>query len=294
VRVEEFPNRDRLRTGDVGPLVKLPLGVHGRTGRRCALLDDLGHELADPLQAIRALPRLPADVVCAALAPSPAGGTERTPASTIGPRARRLLDGCYVLGHLAKKAEQTSYLTHRERTSLLCTLGHLGDEGRAALHAIILRTYNYKTEVTDRHAERLPPWPISCPKLRELHPEAVVVGTCKCQFELRGKAYPTPVLYALRPAEIPVFRKPPPRPEAAAEASLSLAGAPRQDAEETVRRIAELKRHRRGIEAALDRLHGELTALFDGAGADSLQLSMGVLRRVRRSEGEGWDFVIEV
>jgi hypothetical protein len=293
--VEEFPNRDRVRAGDVGPLIKLLLGVHGKTGRRCALLDELGHELADPLQAIRTLPRLPAEVVCGTIAtPGTPSREEQAEMPALGPRVRRLLDNCHVLGYLAKKAEQTSYLTHRERWSLLCALGHLGDEGRVALQAIISRTYNYNAEVTGRHIDRLPPWPISCPKLRELHPEAVVAGTCKCQFDLRGKAYPTPLLYALRPSEIPVFRKPPARAAGPEDGAPSAASTLHQGAEESIRRIAELKRHRRGIEAALDRLHSELAALFDGEKADTLQLSMGVLRRVQRSDGKGWDFVIEV
>ena len=33
---------------------------------------------------------------------------------------------------------------------------------------------------------------------------------------------------------------------------------------------------------------------WDGVLRETLQLSMGVLRRVRREQGEGWDFVIEV
>ncbi len=205
-----------------------------------------------------------------------------------------MLDGCYVLGYLARKAGQTSYLNHRERWTLLCALGHLGDEGRAALHAIISKTYNYQPEVTDRHIERLPPWPISCPKLRELHPEAATLGTCKCQFDLRGRGYPTPVLYALRVSEVAAFRSSPARAAASRDEGTSQADVRRRSAEDKVAKIAELKRHRRGIETALERLHAEVTALFDEEGTETLQLSLGVLRRIRREEGNGWELVIEV
>jgi hypothetical protein len=187
-----------------------------------------------------------------------------------------------------------SYLNHRERWSLLCVLGHLGEEGRAALHAIIGHTYNYRREVTERNIERLPPWPISCPKLRELHPEAAAVGTCSCQFDLRGRGYPTPVLYVLRPSEVPAFRQRTEREPGKREGERDPGGVPLQEAEDKVKKIAELKRHRRGVESALDRLQAELAALFEVGGAETLQLSMGVLRRVRREQGEGWDFVIEV
>jgi group II intron reverse transcriptase/maturase len=202
--------------------------------------------------------------------------------------------GYHVLGYLSRKAERTSYLNHRERWSLLCALGHLGEEGRAALHSIIGHTYNYRREVTERNIERLPPWPISCPKLRELHPEAAAVGTCSCQFDLRGRGYPTPVLYALRPSEVAAFRQRKERETEKGEREKEASGGERQEAEDKVKKIAELKRHRRGIEAALDRLHEELAAVFEAAGAETLQLSVGVLRRVRREQGEGWDFVIEV
>lgn len=48
------------------------------------------------------------------------------------------------------------------------------------------------------------------------------------------------------------------------------------------------------LEAALERLHAELAALFEEEGTETLQLSLGVLRRVRREEGKGWELVIEV
>lgn len=289
VRVEEFPNRDRLRFDAVGPLVKLPLGIHSRTGRRCSLLDDRGQELAEPLDAIRALPGTPVETVCLK-APDTVMAVTTADCGSVGPRAQKILDGCHVLGFLAKKVGQTSYLNHRERWSLLCALGHLGDEGRSALHAIISQTYNYQREVTDRQIDRLPPWPISCPKLRELHPEAAAVGTCKCQFDLRGRGYPTPVLYALRPSEVPAFRAVrEPRKE-----GVSQVDALRQTVEEKVAKIAELKRHRKGVEAALERCQAELASLFEEQGTERLQLTLGVLRRVQGEDGKGWEFVIEV
>lgn len=296
VRVEVFPDRDRVRPEAIGPVIKLPLGIHSRTGRRCSLLDEAGRELDTPLEAIRSLPRVAAEIVCRRLpaAASAATGAVAPESPAIGPRAERLLERCYVLAHLARKVRQTSYLSHRERWSLLCTLGHLGDEGRAALHALIALTYNYRAEVTDRQIERLPPFPISCPKLREIHPEAAALGRCRCEFDLRGRGYPTPLLHALKPSEIPVFRKP--SREVAQREPAPAAPALHQEAEDRVRKIAELKRHRRGIEASLERLHAELGALFDRAeaGGDALQLSTGVLRRVQRAGKEGWDFVIEV
>jgi len=151
---------------------------------------------------------------------------------------------------------------------------------------------------------------MSCPKLRELHPEAAALGVCTCEFSVRGRGYPTPLLFALKPGEIPAFRKPQPvraparpaagharrgsSPAAATATAETSAAALRRRAEETVEKLTELHRHRRGVEASIERLHGELAAMFDAADTDTLDLATGRLRRGRRAGGEGWDFLIEL
>lgn len=215
-----------------------------------------------------------------------------------------MLQECHVLGYLKRRAEETSYLNHRERSSLLYTLGHLGEEGAEAIHSIISHTYNYRAEVTDRHIHRLPPWPISCPKLRMLHPEAIAFGSCKCEFKLRGRAYPTPVLFALKPSQVPVFK---PQDGAAKRVSIPKRQKQQNDssspslesqtaaAEQMVRKLFELKRSRREIDAAIRNLEAELLALFEGCGGEEIELSLGVLKRKKRGDGvDGWDFSIEV
>lgn len=308
VRVEEFPNRDRLRGDQTGPVVKLPLGIHGKTGRRCDLLNDRGEPLVEPIDALRTVSRVSASVILEATA-APAG-TGRSEGQAdqlpeIGPAARKILDGCRVLGDLERKARETFYLNHRERWTLLCTLGHLGDEGRSALHAIIANTYNYSAEVTARQIGRRPEFPMSCPKVRELHPESAALGACTCEFPSRGRCYPTPLLFALRPSQIPAFRRrrtdaaEKRRVPAAAQSGTLSAGSAAVtedafDADSILEKITELRRHRRGIDASLERLHRELLQKFESAGADTLPVRMGRLRRVRRGNGEGWELVIEL
>ena len=326
IRVEEFPNRDRVREDRTGPHVKLPLGSHPKSGRASRLLDSRGQPVADPFEAIRGVARVPVTVLENSLRSKPPGAastkaerskptppTLATPA-TIGERARKILDGCGVLGYLEKRAMATSYLTHRERTSLLCVLGHLGDEGRQALHAIIGHTYNYQGETTDRHAKRMPSHPISCPKLRELHPEAASTTRCDCPYSRRG-AYPTPLLLALKPNEIPVFRtatknqaadparkNPPPSeqttttiaPAASARPATSRQQELIQRAEHALARIRELEGHRRGILASLRRSRRDLAQLFDEAGSDTLTLPAGNLRRHASESDEGWKFQLEI
>jgi hypothetical protein len=84
------------------------------------------------------------------------------------------------------------------------------------------------------------------------------------------------------------------RHEPAAAGPGSEVGNLLQEAEDKLAKIAELRRHQRGIEAAVARLRGELAGLFDAGGTETFELPAGRLRRLRRKDGEGWDFVIEV
>jgi RNA-directed DNA polymerase len=312
IRVEEFPNRDRVRPESCGPVIKLPLGVHSKTGKRCDLLDERGLPLPDPFESLHGLARLPAAAIRRPdpdAGPPPGGPLPGVPERRIGERAERMLTGCHVLAYLARRAQETRYLNHRERSSLLCALGHLGEEGTAALHAIISHTYNYRPEVTARHIGRLPPFPISCPRLRELHPEAAAFGVCRCKFDLHGRGYPTPLLLALKPAQVPAFRAGRgdaagrPTREEQSERSREESPGPRraaavsnlgEQAEEKLAKLAELRRHQRGIETSMSRVRRELGELFDAGGSDVFELPLGRLRRVRHEGRDEWDFVIEV
>jgi hypothetical protein len=58
VRAEVFPKQDEVAGEGCGSLVKIPLGIHRKTGRRSAFIDERGRVLADPLGALRATVRL--------------------------------------------------------------------------------------------------------------------------------------------------------------------------------------------------------------------------------------------
>jgi len=44
--------------------------------------------------------------------------------------------------------------------------------------------------------------PVSCPKLRERHPEVVAGVACDCRFPLGRRMYPSPVLHAVAAKEV--------------------------------------------------------------------------------------------
>ena len=66
LHLEFFPKQGRREGKGLGNLIKLPLGIHRRTGRRAALLDDDGQPLTQPLAALRRIVKAPRTALYAA------------------------------------------------------------------------------------------------------------------------------------------------------------------------------------------------------------------------------------
>jgi hypothetical protein len=143
---------------------------------------------------------------------------------------------------------------------------------------------------------KIPPSPISCPRIREIHPEITVTVGCDCRFRISGRGYPTPVLHALKPREIQGFRDRTSKQSASKpEVGKRVAeGEMLKAAQEIILKIAERKRQKRNLDAAIERLHQDLATIFETLGVDHLDLPMGVLRGVPREDGRGLVFRIEV
>lgn len=67
LRLEFFPRQPARRGKGLGNLIKLPLGVHRRTGRRGMLLDAQGQPASDPFALLRGVRRVPRPVLHRAL-----------------------------------------------------------------------------------------------------------------------------------------------------------------------------------------------------------------------------------
>jgi len=232
LRRETFPDRARPRPGSEGPLVKLPWGLHGRTGRRCLFVGEDGAPLPDqagallawlvtPIAALDAAEQTSAGVLRDAARepdartpsgppPAPTGAAaQATPRPEVAldalPLTDRVLKACGVLGYLAAQVEATRYLTHRERLLALMTLGYLGPEGPSAVHGLMRLTLNYREAVTERYLRTLTGSPISCGRIRERYPEITRQVPCDCTFRLPKGAYPAPILHALQASKVPAF-----------------------------------------------------------------------------------------
>lgn len=217
VGVELFPKQDRVGPRGLSSLVKLPLGVHQVTLRRCHLLGDDLVPIVDPRAALERLTACAPDAFDAVVGrrviafPAPeltavptAAAPSASPRSTLPEllraievgaaeqrAARAVLDGCAALRTCVTEAYDRRQLAPEAARALTYTLGLLGREPATARDALVAAHASVK------ELERLQrglPAPMGCTKIRAL------LGDRCDRCLAAGEPYPTPVLYALRTA----------------------------------------------------------------------------------------------
>ncbi len=306
LHLEFFPKQGSVRDKGkgLGNLIKLPLGIHRRTGRRSQLLDDQGTVLADPLAALRAVGRTSRTTLCAAVerlkalvgsseppATIPFAGTPTTdleePATTAAPslppppppapvwteadfetdhRVRHLLAQCPVLAELKRTVDEHRRLSHEEQLVLIHTLGHL-EGGPQAVNYLLDKCIDVGPE--KRMKDRLKGNPVSCPSIRKKIPHITRRLACNCAFEFAADRYPTPVLYLLT---LPEDQRTP-APAAQSDALLALA-----------QRFGVIQRQRAEIESQWQELRRSLITALIAVPERSVAFEHG---RYRVVENEG-------
>lgn len=213
---ELYPKQIQLGQRGLSSLVKLPLGVHPVTHRRCHLLDDQLHPIADPLAALQTLQVAPVDAVESVVArrvlalPAPEmTAPEPAPAPPEVPSARglaealrqiapedckaacdRMVQGCSILQSLVRKAYEQHRLEPAEARALLYSIGLVG--AQTGLIDEVLAAARYPRRELDRVRLGLPS-PVGCAKLRRL----VTNANCACFTKQQALPYSTPALFAV-------------------------------------------------------------------------------------------------
>jgi tetratricopeptide (TPR) repeat protein len=286
LHLEFFPRQAQRGGKGLGNLIKLPLGIHRRSGRPSRLLDEAGRPIADPFAALRAIgradlcqleraiatlradPRTAAAAAAAAAGPvaaPPAGPAPAPPAPPpvwteadfeADPAVRQLLANCPVLAEIRRKVDEHRRLTYDEQMVLVHALGHV-PAGTLAVNYLLSRCADVAPETFLKST--LGGNPISCPKIRKRVPHVAGKVDCSCVFPFAPDRYPTPLLHLL--AAPPPAAPPPAAPPPAAPAG--------PDAETIARRFALLLRRedelRREIELARAALLAHLEAAADRA-----------------------------
>lgn len=227
---EWFPKASRPGTKGLGNLIKLPLGIHRRTGRRSCFLDREGNPIANPFEFLRTAPLLGRQAMLdfldrrrlAAAEPEPPPPEEQAPEAPASvalppppswsacdfetaPAFRAVLGGCAVLRALVTQALQERRLSYDEVMTVVHTFGYLPQGVAAANYLFDL------VGTVPNHARLKSPLrgnPMSCIKIRSRIPHVTSKVPCNCVFPEVQDLYPTPLLHLRGKAG----EEPPPAP----------------------------------------------------------------------------------
>ena len=303
VTIECFPNKTRIKDGRYGQCIKLPYGIHIKTGERSFFIDDDG-----PIwtidKFIDSVAHVSLNDVKRVLAQK-SGGAEgvsvreiETDLSVFGQleaNVTEVLNKCNLMRYLCLKAKNTGYLSHFERMSILYVFGHMGEAGKEFVHKIMSYTLNYQYNTTDRFINKLPEKPISCNKLREQYKKLTAELGCGCSFKRSGKCYPSPVLHAITGSAdvvsdvtLPLSRTLTKNKEQEVLSAINV----HAKAQDLAKRILDLKKQQRALEKSIGKIEKELCTVFDQQGCDCLEIEMGML--VRRKKENGYEWLIEI
>jgi len=306
VMVEVFPKQGAVKKGGLGNLIKIPLGIHKRTGKRALFLEPDGQPVAEQLQHLETLRKAPRRLIygliqrlqgqpAAEVAPAPppeAPDTgpppwEEKPAVPLSapappyhldtdPQFQYLLSRCPVLKAIVDRINQTSLVSKEETLVLIHTLGHL-EQGPAAVNELFQRCLNADLALFLK--SQLRGNPMSCPKIRARIPEITRNLDCNCTFDLAVNLYPTPVihLHGLRPGGA--------APTGQTIDSLQFQGA--------IQEYLTLRKQLRETQLLLERYEKRLAQFFQEAGVDSVQTPLGVVRCRANPDGSV-GFVLEI
>lgn len=303
--MEIFPNNARIRQGKCGQKIKLPLGIHIRTGNRSFFIDEQFSPVSDykeffsgtakySLAAIRRILGMYALEVKEKAEPKEVDrNLER-----FGPlpeSVKIVLEKCSLMRYLCQKAATTGYLSHFERMSVLYVFGHMGDEGKEFVHTVMGFTLNYQYDTTQKFIMKLPEKPVSCVKLREQYKLITAEFGCSCNFKRTKNCYPSPVLHAIKNSgedqsdiTVPMSRTVTRAKEEKVYEEINI----HKQTEKLAQRIVDLKKQKRGLDKSIYKTETELQKIFDNAGIDCLEIEMGML--VRRKTEAGYEWLIEL
>lgn len=319
ITIECFPNRVRLKAGRFGQVIKMPYGIHVRSGLRSCFIDEDGQPVTELDNFMETLAQYPLSAIRKALSYAlqereEEEGKNQSETSLnvfsgeqakkelketfaeMTPGVQEILFHCSLMQYLCLKAKRTGYLTHFERLSVLYIFGHVGEEGKEFVHDVMRCTMNYQYNVTQRFIERIPEKPVSCLKLREQYKKISAEVGCNCSFKRTKNCYPSPVLHALSLSKdlqeditLPTSRTMSDEKEKKVIDELNV----HKRAQELAVRILELRKQQRALDKAVGKVERDLEKIYDSAGTDALEIEMGMLVR-RKKDSAGYEWVIEI
>ncbi|KUK13958.1 MAG: hypothetical protein H5T91_07635 [Synergistetes bacterium] len=209
VSVELFPKQAYIKSGGLGNLIKLPLGVHKRTGRRSLFVTPDGGPYEDQLSYLLSMELVSEDEfseACKSL-----GNLIRTVSVEVLqediPQREFILEEdkefmiiksrCNVIAKLYEKSKSGFPLTGPEISVITFTLGNLSNGDKVVNSILSLSGVQNKRVYLK---SKLSGYPMSCPKIRSKIPEITKDNCTECFAGKNIEGYPTPLLH-LKAAE---------------------------------------------------------------------------------------------
>lgn len=302
--IEYFPNKTRLKPGKYGQAIKLPYGIHSKTGERSYFIDEDGIKVENLNLFLDSLAKNSLSTIKKVLAAN-TGYKEKQPGQKvdenldafpdISENVREVLNKCNLMRYLCQKAAKTGYLTHFERLSILYVFAHLGEDGRQFIHTVMAYTLNYQYNITDRFINKCPEKPISCIKLREQYKKITAEYGCSCTFKRTKNCYPSPVMHAISHSNdlqdditLPISRSITQEKKKKVIDEINI----HKKALELARKILDYKKQKRSLDNNIQKIEKELSAIFDDANTDCLEIELGML--VRRKKEDSYEWLIEL
>lgn len=275
ISVEIFPKNTNIKPNSLGSLVKLPFGIHKKTGKFSYFFDENNKPYYDQVEFINQIKRVSKEEILKIVENKQFVNFE------IPENLKNLINKCNVLKYLYNKAKNEGELNHQERLVILYTFGHLNEEGKNFIHYIMSKCNNYDFKYTQKWINKLDKFknPISCVKIREwLNYITPSVG-CYCDFNLKQNQYPTPILHI--------------NPEFSKDSNniktnlLNEEVIMNKDYYEKVndllKEYLESKKEKRLIEEKIKNLEDEIIGIFEKEKVDSIETEYGKLRIIKEN-----------
>lgn len=288
VQVEVFPKQSTVPATGLGNLIKIPLGIHRKSGQR-VWFSEPQNDLPSHREFLQNVTKVDKEVLTAAFRsevdePLDLGEPEEDSSSAVRSRDANspslgivwepdyqidndrelqiILGRCVTLRTLVEQVRETAQMSHDEARVLIHTLGHLVT-GPLAVNTLLSRCMESDSSLYLRRPLRGNP--MSCPKIRARIPEMTSALPCDCIFSRSSGLYPTPTLHLHQSSsDVPLDHL-------QFQALL----------QDFLRTKKELFRLRRLLEVHSERL----SVWFDQVGQEEMETSLGRLRRLTSEDG---------
>ncbi len=306
LQIEAFPKQAFVEEGKLGNLIKIPLGIHRRTGRRALFVNASGEAISNQLGFLEKIEKVSKQRVYEFIqrfqisdeikfpiqeqVSSEDLEKEKKPKSSLSlptvsdeyhlerdPEFQYLISRCHVLRTIVEKINQDKELNSEERIVLTYSVGLL-QHGPEAVNQLLGRCVNMDASFFLK--SRLRGNPISCPKIRSRVPDITTRVDCNCKFDPKTTLYPSPLLHVQEMDRIK---------------SDSFIGKTVDSLQfqQLLQQYLKAKKQIREIEILTKAYEERLDEFFSQAGIDSVQTPMGTLKRIT-GEGEKASYHLEL